>query len=85
MLSYVSFNNAGFSHLLSNDHIQETNMIIPNHYDIVNDKANTYILKMCNNYRKPGIHRIILWDFMAIKILNLEITTFISQIYLWAL
>lgn len=53
------FNNAGFSHLLSNDHIQETNMIIPNHYDIVNDKANTYILKMCNNYVSQG-YRIIL-------------------------
>lgn len=44
MLSYVPFNDAGFSHLVANDHIQETNMIISNHHDIENDKANTYIL-----------------------------------------
>ena len=65
------FNNAGFSHLLSNDHIQETNMIISNHHDIENDKANKYILNMCNNYISQG-YRTILWDLRAIKILNLR-------------
>ena len=53
------FNDTGFSHLVANDHIQETNMIISNHHDIENDKANKYILNMCNNYISQGYRTIL--------------------------
>lgn len=48
------FNDVGFIHLVASDHIQETNMIISNHYDIENNNAT-----MCNNYISQG-YRIIL-------------------------